>query len=66
LTELRPRSARNKTLKPNAAGKVDELVIYNGSPRHSGSNTALILKTIADAYGAKVVVRDLKQKKLWA
>lgn len=66
LTELRPRAARNKRLKPNATAKVEQLIIYNGSPRASGSNTALILKAIADAYGAKVVVRDLKQKKLWA
>ncbi len=66
LTELRPRSPKNKSLQPNASGKVKQLIIYNGSPRPSGSNTALILQAIADAYGANVVVRDLKQKKLWA
>ena len=66
LTELRPRSPRNKSLQPNAAGKVEQLIIYNGSPRLSGSNTALILQAITDAYGANLVVRDLKQKKHWA
>lgn len=54
LTELRPRAARNKVLQPNASGRVDKLILYNGSPRVSGSNTALILKAIADAYGAVV------------
>ena len=66
LTELRPRAARNKGLQPNVTQKVDKLILYNGSPRVSGSNTALILKAISDAYGANIVVRDLKQKKMWA
>jgi hypothetical protein len=66
LTELRPRSARNKVLKPNATEKVNKLILYNGSPRLSGSNTALILQAISDAYGPNIVVRDLKQKKMWA
>lgn len=66
LTELFPRRARNKILKPNATQKVDKLIIYNGSPRLHGSNTALILKAISEAYGTQVVVRDLKQKKMWA
>ena len=63
LTELRPRAAKNKVLKPNAIGKVEQLILYNGSPRLSGSNTALILKAIADTYGPNIVIRDLKQKK---
>lgn len=66
LTELCPRRARNKILKPNATQKVDKLILYNGSPRLHGSNTALILKAISEAYGAQVIVRDLKQKKMWA
>jgi len=65
LTELRPRGPRNKVLKPNATEKVNKLVLYNGSPRLSGSNTALILRAIADAYSPNIVVRDLKQKKMW-
>lgn len=66
LTELRPRSARNKVLQPNASGRVSKLILYNGSPRRNGSNTALILKAISDAYGPNIVIRDLKQKKMWA
>jgi hypothetical protein len=66
LTELRPRSARNKALRPNAAARVDKLILYNGSPRLRGSNTALILRAISDAYGPNIVIRDLKQKKMWA
>ena len=65
LKELLPRSARNNSLKPNATQKVDKLIIYNGSPRIQGSNTALILKAISEAYGAQSVIRDLKQKKMW-
>ena len=66
LTELRHRSARNKILKPNATERVNKLILYNGSPRLHGSNTALILQAISDAYSSNIVVRDLKQKKMWA
>jgi multimeric flavodoxin WrbA len=66
LAELRPRSARNKVLKPNATEKMNKLILYNGSPRLSGSNTALILQAISDAYSPNIVIRDLKQKKMWA
>ena len=65
LTELRPRSARNKVSKPNATEKMNQLILYNGSPRLSCSNTALILKAISNAYGPNIVVRDLKQKQMW-
>ncbi|NSW52643.1 MAG: flavodoxin family protein [Anaerolineae bacterium] len=66
LKELQPRCARNKVLQPNATQKVEKLVLYNGSPRLQGSNTTLILEAIAKTYGTKVVVRDLKQKRMWA
>jgi len=65
LKELHPRSAKNKILKPNATEKVNKLIFYNGSPRIRGSNTALILRSLSDAYGSKVEVRDLKQKQMW-
>ena len=35
------------------------------APRLSGSNTALILEAISDAYGPNIEIRDLKQKKMW-
>jgi hypothetical protein len=66
LTELRPRRPRNKVLRPSATERVDKLILYNGSPRLSGSNTALILQAISDAYSPNIVIRDLKQKKMWA
>jgi len=66
LTELRPRCARNKVLQPRATQKVEKLILYNGSPRLQGSNTALILNAISESYDAQVVVRDLKQKHMWA
>jgi hypothetical protein len=66
LPELHSRSPRNKVLKPNATEKVNKLILYNGSPRLSGSNTALILEAISKAYGSNIEIRDLKQKKMWA
>ena len=66
MKELLPRCPKNKLLKPNAAAKINKLILYNGSPRLKASNTSLILKAIADAYGSNIVVRDLKQKAMWA
>lgn len=65
LTVLHSRSPRNKSIIPNATASVDKLILYNGSPRLSGSNSALILKAISDAYGQNVEIRDLKQKEMW-
>lgn len=66
LSELHPRNPKNKLLKPNANEGVNKLILYNGSPRLSGSNTALILEAISDAYSPSIEIRDLKQKKMWA
>jgi multimeric flavodoxin WrbA len=66
LTELHPRSPRNKLLKPNATEKVNKLILYNGSPRLTGSNTALILESISKVYAPNIEIRDLKQKKMWS
>ncbi|MBA3072015.1 MAG: hypothetical protein FP831_00265 [Anaerolineae bacterium] len=66
LTELLPRHAKNKVLKPNSTQKINKLILYNGSPRLHGSNTAMILKAISDIFGSKIVIRDLKQKNMWA
>lgn len=66
LKELHPRKAKNKVLKPNATEPVNKLILYNGSPRLSGSNTAIILKAISDVYGQNIEIRDLKQKNMWA
>ena len=65
LKELHPRNARNKHLKPNATESENTVVLYNGSPRLGGSNTARILQAISKGYGPNVVVRDLKQKEMW-
>lgn len=66
LKELHPRSPKNKTIKPNATASVDKLILYNGSPRLTGSNTAIILRAISEAYGQKIEIRDLKKKKMWS
>jgi multimeric flavodoxin WrbA len=44
---------------------MDKLVIYNGSPRRSGSNSAIILNKVAKALGDRVEIRDLKQRDTW-
>jgi multimeric flavodoxin WrbA len=66
LKELDHRSAKNKLFKPNATARVKKLILYNGSPRLSGSNTALILEAISNAFGSAIEIRDLKQKKMWS
>jgi len=44
---------------------MEKLVIYNGSPRRSGSNSTLILKKVVEALGNKVEIRDLKEGAKW-
>jgi multimeric flavodoxin WrbA len=66
LKEMEPRKACNKLLKPNATEPVSKLILYNGSPRLSGSNTTIILEAISDTFGPNMEIRDLKQKQMWA
>lgn len=65
FTSLEFRRPKNKQLTPNATEKVSKLILYNGSPRLSGSNTAIILSAISDAFGSSIEIRDLKHKKMW-
>jgi len=44
---------------------MEKLVIYNGSPRRSGSNSTLILKKAAEALNDRVEIRDLKNRDKW-
>ena len=44
---------------------MEKMVIYNGSPRKDGSNSALILQKVAEALGDRVKIRDLKKRDKW-
>ena len=66
--QLRPldsRKAKNQIVTPASVEPMEKLVIYNGSPRRSASNSTLILKKVIEALGDKVEVRDLKKKNQW-
>jgi hypothetical protein len=65
LRPLEPRKAKNQVLSFASMDPMEKLVIYNGSPRRRGSNSALILKKTAEALGGKVEIRDLKKSDQW-
>lgn len=60
VEKLLERNARNRQIKRQSQDKIDRLVIYNGSPRRKGSNTAMILEHIQSFYN-DIEVRDLKE-----
>jgi multimeric flavodoxin WrbA len=65
LRSLEHRKAKNQVVGFASVEPLDKLVIYNGSPRRKGSNSALILKKTAETLGAKVEIRDLKERDKW-
>jgi multimeric flavodoxin WrbA len=65
LRPLEPRKANNQAVPFGSTEPMEKLVIYNGSPRKSGSNSALILQKTVDALGDRVEIRDLKVSKKW-
>lgn len=62
---LTSRKAKNKVVAFYAGQPMEKLVIYNGSPRKSGSNSALILQKAADVLGNRIEIRDLKERDKW-
>ena len=62
ILNLEPRNAKNQRVEFASVEPMDKLVVYNGSPRRKDSNSALILKKVAEVLGDKVEVRDLKEK----
>jgi multimeric flavodoxin WrbA len=62
LSTLGAREAKRKVVAFASVEPMDKLVIYNGSPRRSGSNSALILKKVVEALGDRVEIRDLKER----
>ena len=66
LRLLEPRKAKRQAVAFNSIEPMEKLVIYNGSPRRSGSNSALILKKVLETLGDRVEIRDLKEVNKWA
>ena len=65
LRLLESRKAKRQVVAFESTKPIEKLVIYNGSPRRSGSNSALILKKAADALSDRVEIRDLKEGDKW-
>ena len=65
LRLLESRKAKRQVVAFESTNPIEKLVIYNGSPRRSGSNSALILKKAADALSDRVEIRDLKEGDKW-
>ena len=65
IHQLDSRKAKRQVLTFESSDPIDKLVIYNGSPRRTGSNSALILKKASEALGSRVEIRDLKDTNEW-
>ena len=65
LRRLESRKAKNNHVEFASTGPMEKLVIYNGSPRRSASNSALILGKVVESLGDMVEVRDLKVVDKW-
>lgn len=65
LVQLQPRKAKRSGVDIVSVEPMDKLVIYNGSPRKSGSNSAIILKKVTEVLGNRVEIRDLKERDKW-
>jgi multimeric flavodoxin WrbA len=65
LHPLESRNAKNQAMAFASVEPMEKLAIYNGSPRRSASNSALILKKAVEALGDKVEIRDLKEGDKW-
>ncbi len=65
LRLLESRKPKRKNAPFASVESMEKLVIYNGSPRISGSNSTLILDKVVESLGNKVEVRDLKERDKW-
>ena len=65
LHPLQSRKAKNSVTNIAPSEPIEKLVIYNGSPRRSGSNSAIILKKVTETLNHRVDIRDLKQRDQW-
>jgi multimeric flavodoxin WrbA len=65
LLRLESRPPKNRSLEFASTAPMEKLVIYNGSPRRRGSNSAIILNRTAELLGDKVEIRDLNERNKW-
>jgi hypothetical protein len=65
VVNLEDRKAKRNIINRVETGKMERLIIYNGSPRRSGSNTAMILEHVKNELGEKIEIRDLKNTEQW-
>lgn len=65
LRKLESRGPKRQAVALASTKPMEKLVIYNGSPRRSGSNSALILKKAVEALGDRIEIRDLKERDKW-
>ncbi|MCW3490701.1 NAD(P)H-dependent oxidoreductase [Dethiobacter alkaliphilus] len=65
LRTLEERKAKRQSVPFASSEPAEKLVIYNGSPRRGGGNSALILRKVVEALGDRVEVRDLKESGKW-
>jgi len=65
LRLMESRKAKKKVLDYASIEPMEKLVIYNGSPRRAGSNSALILRKTVEALADRVEIRDLKEVGKW-
>ena len=65
LRQLELRKAKRQVVAFESIEPIEKLVIYNGSPRKSGSNSTIILQKVAKALGDSVEIRDLKEGDKW-
>jgi hypothetical protein len=62
---LEPRKAKNGSVVFASTEPMEKLVIYSGSPRKSGSNSAIILSKVVEIPGSRIEIRDLKERNKW-
>ena len=65
LREMQPRKAKRTGTIGKLNEPIDKLVIYNGSPRRSGSNSSIILEKVKEALFNRVEIRNLKETDKW-
>lgn len=62
---LKRREPKRLSVPMALSNPMEKLIIYNGSPRRSGSNTATILKYVEALLTDRVEIRDLKKTDHW-
>lgn len=65
IKKLESRKAKNRSVTFANTEPMEKLVIYNGSPRRSGSNSEIVLKKAIELIGEGLEVRDLKEENKW-